>query len=224
MFTEELLARTQQLIDMGKSVLATSYGVGGGHEIVYVAQAPMTGFRSAGLSLIDRIYGREHPHYDLFQKRTNHYFKSDAEVGIAILEVIAGELSGGWLFDIKSLVSAEVFADFLEMAEHLIESGYKDPAAVMIGSVLEEHLRQLCSRHLIAIVEEKDGKFVPLKADRLNADLAKANVYAKLDLKLVTAWLDLRNNAAHGKYDFYTTEQVAQMLAGVTNFMSRVRS
>ena len=36
--------------------------------------------------------------------------------------------------------------DFLDMAYHLLENDYKDASAVMIGSVLEEHLRQLCNK------------------------------------------------------------------------------
>jgi hypothetical protein len=31
------------------------------------------------------------------------------------------------------------------MAEHLLDQKYKDPATVVVGSVLEEHLRQLCT-------------------------------------------------------------------------------
>ena len=108
------------------------------------------------------------------------------------------------------------------MAEHLLESGYKDPAAVMAGSVLEEHVRQLCSKNGIEIEDDREGKLVPRKADRMNADLAKADVYTKLDQKLVTAWLDLRNHAAHGKYEIYSAEQVRQMITGVLEFMARV--
>lgn len=67
------------------------------------------------------------------------------------------------------------------------------------------------------------GKAVPRKADTLNADLAKAGKYTKLDQKQITAWLDLRNKAAHGKYSEYTNEQVVLMLAGVRDFVSRVR-
>ncbi|AIY39887.1 hypothetical protein LT85_0727 [Collimonas arenae] len=42
-----------------------------------------------------------------------------------------------------------------------------------------------------------------------------------LDQKSVTAWLDLRNKAAHGKYSEYTKEQVEVMCQGVVNFMAR---
>lgn len=123
---------------------------------------------------------------------------------------------------VKGLVAAELFSDFLDMAEHLLETGYKDPAAVMVGSVLEEHLRQLCQRHGVASEDIKDGDHVPKKADRLNSELAKGDAYTKLDQKLITAWLDLRNKAAHGKYMEYNDDQVRQMLFGVTEFMARV--
>ncbi len=180
------------------------------------------GFRAASLSFIDRVYGSNHPHFKEFQENTKDYYPSDAENGIAILRAIRSEIDGGWLFTLKGLITAEVFADFIEMAEHLLETGYKDPAAVMCGSVLEEHLRQLCTRNAIAIEIEKDDKQIHKKADRLNSELAKNEVYSKLDQKMVTAWLDLRNKAAHGKYDEYTEDQVKNMLVAVTEFMARV--
>jgi len=45
-----------------------------------------------------------------------------------------------------------------------------------------------------------------------------------LDQKNVTAWLDLRNKAAHGLYDQYNREQVETMLKGVIEFSARTAS
>jgi len=56
----------------------------------------------------------------------------------------------------------------------------------------------------------------------MNADLTKADVYNKLDEKNVTAWLHLRNKAAHGKYDEYTKEQVNLQYSAVSDFITRV--
>ena len=55
----------------------------------------------------------------------------------------------------------------------------------------------------------------------MNADLCKAGAYTKLDQKNVTAWLDLRNKAAHGSYDSYTKDQVVLMIAGIRDFITR---
>jgi hypothetical protein len=67
---------------------------------------------------------------------------------------------------------------------------------VIAGSVLEGHLRKLAVKHGIA-AEKADG--APKKADTLNADLAREAVYTKLVRKSITAWLALRNSAAHGQ-------------------------
>ncbi len=123
--------------------------------------------------------------------------------------------------DNRGLISSEVFADFLEMSEHLLDEHYKDAAAVMIGSVLEEHLRQLATKIGIPLAQANNGRRVPRKADALNADLAKANAYGLLDQKMTSGWLDLRNKAAHGKYAEYTADQVRLMLGGVQNFLAR---
>jgi len=137
------------------------------------------------------------------------------------LKSIKTEVDGGWLVTLKGIVSAEIFSDFLEMAQHLLDQNYKDAAAVMIGTVLEEHLRQLCDKHGIGTTARKSGKSVHKKADLINAELATAGAFNKLDQKNVTAWLDLRNKAAHGNYSEYTQEQVEFVLKSVTEFMTR---
>jgi len=222
MKTTDLVRRIDELIEMGKKVQSTIYSEGQRYPENLVKDASMTGFRSACLSFIERVYGRAHSHYEQFVAKTNANFFSDSERAIAILEAIRLELQGGWLFEIKSLVTSELFSNFLDQADHLLQQGYKDAAAVMISSVLEEHIRQLCLRHSIEMCDIKEGKTVPRKAERLNAELAKASGYSALDAKQVTAWLGLRNSAAHGEYSAYTKEQVRNMSSGIVEFMVRV--
>jgi hypothetical protein len=100
-----------------------------------------------------------------------------------------------------------------------LQQGYKDPAAVVVGTVLEEQLRKLSQKAGISL-EQVNG--APKKADGLNSELAAVQTYSKLDQKNVTAWLDLRNKAAHGKYSEYSLDQVVLMLQGVQNFTSRL--
>jgi len=135
-----------------------------------------------------------------------------------ILRALRDDYASGHLQSLVELVHADVFADFLEMAQYLLEQGYKDPAAVIIGSVLEEHLRKLCQK--AGITTSQSGAATK-KADALNSELAGASVYSKLDQKSVTAWLDLRNKAAHGRFGEYTEEQVLLMLQGVRDFSGR---
>jgi polyhydroxyalkanoate synthesis regulator phasin len=61
------------------------------------------------------------------------------------------------------------------------------------------------------------------RSESLNADLVKAGKYTVSEQKQVTAWLDLRNKAAHGKYSEYVKQQVGLMLDGVRDFIFRIR-
>ena len=131
-----------------------------------------------------------------------------------VLKSLKQAYEHNYLSSVQELVHADVFADFLEMAEHLLQSGYKDPAAVLIGGVLEEHLRKLCAKHGVP-VSAPSGE--PRKASQMNDDLAKI-AYDKLQQKGVTYWLDLRNKAAHGKYSEYDNKDVGQLLTSVREF------
>jgi hypothetical protein len=136
---------------------------------------------------------------------------------IGVARALKADIEAGCLDTLIELVHASVFANFLDMAAHLHEAGYKDPSAVLTGSTLESHLRELCKKHGVSF--ESGGK--PKRADLLNAELTKAGAYSGLDQKNVAAWLGLRNKAAHGDYDQYSGEQVALMIAAVRDFLIR---
>ena len=218
---EHFIKRADELLALAGAVLATRTGPTEWGNL-YVDRARFAEFRTASLSFLRNLYASDHPYFKDFETRVLEADPSDTEKGKGILSAVRGELVGGWLRTTRGIVAAELFADFLEMAQHLLAEGYKDAAAVMVGSVLEAHLRELCILHQIPVQQARQGGVAPRKADALNADLAKASAYRALDQKNITAWLDLRNRAAHGHYGEYTADQVANMLSGVMEFMARV--
>lgn len=137
---------------------------------------------------------------------------------IGILGAMKADYSAGYLASVPALIHGEIFGDFLDMALHLRESHYKDAAAVVAGSTLEAHLRQLAEKSDVAVYDSDDK---PLKAERLNAELAKVGAFDKNDQKSVTAWLGIRNEAAHGNYEAYEEGQVAIMIDGIRDFVRR---
>ena len=175
--------------------------------------------------LVRNLYGEKSQHFDSYSRaldtsnfyilNANYYEHFTQMLGVA--NAIKHDVSNGLLVNIKSLALAEVFADFLEMGEYLLNEGYKDAAAVIIGSVLEDGLRKLCERASLPVVGNS-GK--PLTIDPLNTQLAKADVYSKLVQKQITSWAHVRNKAALGEYDEYNTEQVKMMLLFVQSFAS----
>lgn len=152
-------------------------------------------------------------------KRNSHvYYHVAGQIGV--VKSLLSDIRNGYLRSLEEIVHGDLFGNYLEMADHLCVNGYKDAGAVVAGSTLEIHLRQLCIKH--GVSSEVSGK--PKKADLLNADLVKSDVYTKLDQKNVTAWLGLRNDATHGNYGAYEATQVKLMISGVRDFITRIRA
>ena len=136
---------------------------------------------------------------------------------IGVAKALLSDVQNGYMKSFEELVHSNVFSDFLEMADYLLEKGYKDAAAVLAGSTLEVHLKKLCNKNGVNIIS--NGK--PKKADLLNAELRKLGVYALLEQKSITAWLDLRNNAAHGNYAKYKENQVRLLVTSIRDYLIR---
>jgi hypothetical protein len=160
---------------------------------------------------LDRVLRTEN-----FSKVHAHHWHHVSEL-VGIIRGIQSDIRLGLLNDFRALIQAEIFADFLEMAEYLLSAGYKDASAVLLGGVLEDSLRKLALKNAIPITGS-NGK--PLTIEPTNVALAKANVYGPLIKKQITSWADLRNDAAHGNYAKYDTAQVQQMLLFVQKFCS----
>lgn len=136
---------------------------------------------------------------------------------VGVAKSVQHDLKQGLLFNLRSIVQADVFADFLEMGEYLLNERYKDAAAVIIGAVLEDGLRKLSEKHGLSI-HGPTGR--SLTIDPLNNALASDGAYSKLVQKQITTWAHIRNKAAHGEYSEYSAEQVQMMLLFVQSFFA----
>jgi hypothetical protein len=183
----------------------------------------LSGVAARGGQLIRRLYGLMSQYSESWAKvlatdyftaiHSNHYEHVSEMVGI--LRGVQHDVRSGLIRNLRGLLQAEVFADFLEMAEHLLTQGYKDAAAVLLGAVLEDVLRKVAAAHEVPVVSSS-GK--PLTIDPINAGLAKEGVYNALVQKQITSWANLRNDAAHGHFEKYDAAQVQQMLHFVQKF------
>jgi hypothetical protein len=215
----DLIERVDYLLEKGNNILQPESRIGCGEY--YVDAGLLAGFKAASLSFIANLHGESHIYYKEFKSGMNGYTVERTNMGINILKAIKDEIEHGWLTSYKNLISAEIFSDFLEMADYLLKEGFKDAAAVIIGATLENHLRKLCVNNDIDTeIIKSNGDKVTKTASTMNADLHKAGVCDGLQQKSITAWIDIRNSAAHGHYDKYTKENVKQMYDGVLYFMS----
>jgi hypothetical protein len=226
MIDQRLVDRADELIRKGEAVLSTArpsqssrrnpqhYGgiIDASSRVDF---ALWSEWRNQSLSFLQRTLGDADTYSVQFAAYCTGTTISDANGGLGILRAVKQDLEGGHLARLPELVRGNVFSDFLEMAEHLLSTHYKDAAAVLGGGVLEEHLRLLCKKNGVETMFESK----PKKADAMNAELAKAGVYTANRQKIITGWLGTRNSAAHAEYERYSEGDVEQLLAGLREFV-----
>ena len=229
MVEQRVLDRIEELIRKGEGVLQTERQPSiPGFNIIgapsFVDSALFSEWRNQSVAFLITVLGASHTYTVNFDQSCSDSDPLDTERGIGIRRAVREDIQGGYLATLREMVHADVFSDFLEMAEYLMSEGhgYKDAAAVLTGGVLEEHLRKLCQRHGIPTETATErGGAKPKKAESMNAELANADVYNKSQQKIVTGWLGIRNHAAHAEYREYTMEQVASLIAGIRDFVTR---
>jgi hypothetical protein len=177
-----------------------------------VNYAEFRGWATNALNLLSRIFSEDSVHYKtLFDAvRSCDASESPFRTCKSLFQAAREDYEGGYLFNVRGLVQAEVFSDVLDQATELLRAGYKDPACVAAGVALETTLKELCTRNGIPHA----------KLDRMNADLCKAGVYNMGMQKQITAWAERRNRAAHGDWATYNDADVEEMIRGVTRLIA----
>ena len=130
-----------------------------------------------------------------------------------ILNTLRSDVLNGYLQTTANIISAEIFTDFLDMAQHLLDHGYKDPAASLCGAVLEDGLRRIARNNEITVTDQDD-------LNSMRDKCAQKAVYNNLVRQQILSWTTLRNSADHGKFEEYDAQQVRLTIEGVRSFLA----
>ncbi len=136
----------------------------------------------------------------------------------AIVHALRDDYRFGGLASVEEIVHADLFDDFLGMANELLSKGFIGPAAVLAGTVLEEQLRKLSRKHDVATIDEK-GRAKSVEA--LGVDLRKSDVITEVQRKSLTAWYAQRTEGAHGRPGNLNDSDVERMIDGIRDFVAR---
>ncbi|MGP1397242.1 MAG: hypothetical protein ACTS3R_17190 [Inquilinaceae bacterium] len=120
------------------------------------------------------------------------------------------------LFDIKTLVHAEVLDDELQAAEELNRKGFQRGAGAIAGVVLEAHLAVVCEGH--GLSPEKKS---PTLSD-LYGVLKSADVIDTATWRYIQHLGDLRNKCDHKKDTDPTKDEIGELVNGVRKITKTV--
>lgn len=129
-----------------------------------------------------------------------------------ILAALQSDFEGGFLADLRGELRAEVEGNLLAQAHRLLEEELKDPAAMLLGAILEDTLRHLCQKN-----DVPEGNSI----EAMNVPLRNAGVYSLPQQQLIIAWAAIRNKADHAWFDDYSLDEVRVMHQGIASFIAK---
>lgn len=210
-----LADRMRELIDEGERVAALEKRLESGPS--YIEDKPaLHSWLSKVMNIIDSSFGPQSSQSQhLSQLMPNGVLSVDYSYQVlSIVGLLSGaldDLEKGYLLRREFLIAGELFDSLLEQAIHLNQTGYKIPAAVLGRVVLEDALRRIARREGLESSE---------KASTINDSLRDAGIYAQPRWRMIQAWLDIGNAAAHGRTSDFAEVDVAKTLEGISAFLA----
>jgi hypothetical protein len=193
---DELLAQLDALLAEGQRVV-TSYRL---DEWSYassrMSEADIQAFVTSGLAALERIAGKDSEFYRNLPPKPRCLQALEPNDGypsalLGALTALRRAVADGLLVRLERRVRANVYDDFLVQARELLDAGYHVPAMVLVGGVLEDHLRKLCTAR--GLTWNGSGSL-----SKYN-DALREKVYDQPAWRRIQALADLRNKAAHGQ-------------------------
>lgn len=119
------------------------------------------------------------------------------------------------LYDIKTVLQADLFDDELDAAAELNKKGFQRGAGAMAGVVLEGHLRMVCAQHNVTVPKTA-------MLGKLNESLKESGVLDIPTWRFVQHLTDLRNLCDHKSSSEPTKENVSELIEGVRKITKTV--
>lgn len=119
------------------------------------------------------------------------------------------------VFDLETLLQADVFDSEIESARHLLKNGFLRAAGAICGVILEKHLAKVCQNRGLAITK-KDPSISDYN------DKLKDNAYDIVEWRLMQHLGDIRNLCDHEKHREPTKEEVEDLVSGTDRAIKNI--
>ena len=174
-------------------------------------------------NMFERIYGPHSPQLRLVETLQKQVYDGRASDFSKTLEfsshlrgclrTLAAEIRDGLIVNIQSEARAEALGDFLVLARESLDAERKDVAAVLACAALEDTLKR-CASDRGLDVQDKNMN------DVVNA-LKTEGVIRRNQGALLSAFVKLRNDAFHARWDAIDTTGVTSTITFTEEFLAK---
>ncbi len=105
---------------------------------------------SSALSVIQGVFGKDSPYYVRLETETagiHGNYVSEDQLGACrgIFQGAKSDVDGGYLFDLQTSFSGEIFGDFVSAAKTALGEGHHTVATVLACAALEDALKRFAT-------------------------------------------------------------------------------
>lgn len=133
---------------------------------------------------------------------------------VSMLEVCLDKFESK-IFDIQTILQADVFDSEIESARHLSKMGYLRAAGAICGVIIEKHLADVCRNHNIGLKKKN-----PSISDY--NDSLKDIAYDTVEWRRIQRLGDLRNLCDHSKDREPLKEELDELISGTDRVIKTV--
>jgi hypothetical protein len=181
-------------------------------------------FNASCLGAIDRLTSRHRVYNEQALRELDRHDLGSDELASALYGLIRSlkqDIDDGWLSTVREHQHASILGNLLDLASRSLKDGQSNPAAILMGSVLETHLQLLAAKHDVPLTAESDaGNTEPSTAGQLNDGLAQV-AYGKTDHRNISLWLVLYRKATQDTHLATSAARIAGYVEELRGLISK---
>jgi hypothetical protein len=167
------------------------------------------------MNLLRNAFGESSVHYrnfkDSYDKFTQRLYVGDFDGLRGIFTAAKEDYEGGHFFSVQSVISGELFGDFVVLAKQSLSEGYKDVAAVLACAALEDALKRYALSQDLDVQDKSMQEVV--------AALKSKGLVSGAQKPLLDTMPKIRDYAMHANWDKIKQEDVSGIIGFVEQFL-----
>lgn len=165
------------------------------------------------LNLLQQAFGENYVHYQNFLRiyRKPRHGESEFKAALGVFRAAKEDYEGGYILSLESVISGEIFGDFLALAKHSLKEGYKDVAAVLVCASLEDALKKYAAMNGLEVSDKPMQEVVSALKSKGLVGGAQRNILNTMP--------KIRDYAMHANWEKIQPEDVSSVIGFIEQFL-----
>ncbi len=202
--------RFAELAEQGQRIPIT------GRDHRLAEPAAFNAWASSAMHITESVFGKESSHYTRFIgefSRMTHNYIDEHQLNVfrGIFNGAKSDIDGGYVFNLSTTISGEIFGDIVAAAKSAMAEGKQVVACVPACTALEDALKRYASANDLNV----EGKTM----EEVINSLKSKSLVSGAQKGLLSAMPKIRNYAMHADWEKITPQDAGSVIGYVEHFL-----